>query len=273
MGLSNLNLEELYELRRECNSLIKGQEQTKDNELLDKLKSDADELTITDRVRDFYEKSSIEVFPFLYEGMRSVGTNLERMDYYAILISDKDTEKELQSIGIYSYSDFILRLGHALTLSDNKVELLKKIDDSKKIIGLYNFFSNFENVVNHQGAFYTLKYVSDTLNRILVGDEKDFELINKDMEIKKEILYGNFTELVSYLLEIRNSIENAKVSVCNQGLNRVRNKQNRALTYNEKRLIEAVAFGTTLDKIKEGNYEDSKGLIFVPYKKNNYRKK
>ena len=269
MKLSNLNLEELYELRKECDSLIKKQEEMKKNDLLVKLKDSASELTITDRVHRFYEKNYIDIFSFLYESMRSAGTNIKKIDYYTLLISDKDTETELRSIGIYNYSDYILKLGY-----ENRAKLLNKIDNSKKLISLYEFFLDFENVINHQGAFYTFKYISDTLNRILVDDgKKDMELINKDMEIKKEILCGNFTEMVAKLLEFRNSIENARLSVCNQGLNRVRDKQGRVLTHNEKVLVDAIAFGTTLDKIKEGNYEDSKSLIFVPYKKNKYRKK
>ena len=268
MKLSNLNLEELYELRKECDSLIRKQEQIKSDNLLNNLKDSFDELIITDRVRHFYEKNCIDMFSFLYESMRSAGTNIKKLDYYTILTSDKDTEDELRSIGIYNYSDFTLKLGYVLNSSDSRVELLKTIDDSKKLISLYKFFLDFENVINHQGAFYTFKYISDTLNRILVDeDKKDMELINKDMETKKESLYDDFTKMVVKLLEFRNSIESAKLSVCNQGLNRVKDKKGRVLTHNEKVLVDAIAFGTTLDKIKEGNYEDSKSLIFVPYKK------
>ena len=270
MELSDSSLEELYKLKKDCDFLIKKQKQEKNIALLSKLKNSANELTITDRVHNFYEKNYIETFDFLYESMvHATGGNIKRLYYYTLISSNSEMVERFKSFGIYNENDYFSKLYRVLNKPNTSDEVIKLMKDTKKIINLYYFFLDFENVINHQSVFYMFKYISDTLNKILVDkNEDDFDLINKNMEEKSKILYDNFTDLVAYLLEIRNSKENARLAICNIGLNKVKDIQERVLTYNERSIIKAVAFGTTLDKIKNGNYEDSKNLIFVPCKKN-----
>ena len=41
-------------------------------------------------------------------------------------------------------------------------------------------------------------------------------------------------------------------------------KKESTITFAQERLVEAIAFGTTLEKLTQKNYEDAKQLIYVP---------
>ena len=268
MELKNLDLDELTKLRYDCSKLIHENKENEKEKILEDYKNTISNMTISDRVRKFYETYNIDAFDFLYKSINHcAGNNMKELDTYSLLTHDKDAVRMLRSINIRSSFEFNQRI-----ISTGKFpgrdDINNKIAETKKLIYLYNYFLDINSIINHQGSFNTFKYITDTLNRVLIDSEKsDEELINVDWEKKVIYLAEHLIEVANYLLEYRDSIPNARLSVCNQSLGRIANKTGSEITQNEKLLIRALAFGTTLEKLEDENYEDGKNLIYVPYKK------
>ena len=67
----------------------------------------------------------------------------------------------------------------------------------------------------------------------------------------------------SYLCEIRNGT-NLRLCIANAGLSKTANKTGEQFNVQQSLFIDALAFGTTLEKIENGDYEDYKKLLYLP---------
>lgn len=118
---------------------------------------------------------------------------------------------------------------------------------------------------NYQSTYAVYQYVKGYLKEILKEElpQTDSELVYKDYNQKLEIVLANLSNIASYLLDVREQIPNSRSVLCNQVLSRtVRKKVGTSIFTNRSIFAKGITFGTTLDKLQAGNYENAKSLIF-----------
>lgn len=122
----------------------------------------------------------------------------------------------------------------------------------------------------YEGIYNTFNYIKNTIYMHLNEDKNNSiskDILFKDYYQKQCIAYSNLEDIVEYLNSI-NSECILKSSVCDDILiNNIKNNLNKSV------LAEAIAFGTTLEKLESNNYEDSKRLLYLPSHEWTYRKR
>ena len=135
---------------------------------------------------------------------------------------------------------------------------------------LDSFFEDDEdNKFLYEGVYNTLNYIKEYIGYCL-DDKEDVskEVLFSDYEKKKDIVSINFLTLGKYFSDMREGTK-LQLSIGNSGFKSTSTsvKSSKTLTYNQMNLVSAVAFGTSLEKLEEGNYEDCKRLLFLPREK------
>lgn len=126
------------------------------------------------------------------------------------------------------------------------------------------FFSEESLQKRYKRSFNIYNYIKSYIYQCLRKDsEINRKVIFSDYGFKQLIVEKRLQEVAAYLLEIRGTGD-LKCAIANAGLSRTAKKVSGEVTFNQRRLVEAVAFGTTLEKLNAGNYEDSKKLIYLP---------
>ena len=134
---------------------------------------------------------------------------------------------------------------------------------------LDKIFQNEQNRLDYQGTYAAFQYVKKHIWESLSinTEEKEEELVWKNFDQKKILVTENLAPIAAYVLIHRNQIPKARVFINNGGLSRTaQKKKGSPPTYVQERFIDAIAFGTTLEKLQQQNYEDSKQLIYLPKK-------
>lgn len=84
------------------------------------------------------------------------------------------------------------------------------------------------------------------------GMNKDRHLSREQLIQKLLIVTENLAPIATELFTERNQIPNAKIAVCNQSLSRNANKKTEGgITLPQQIFIEAIAYGTTLEKLQK----------------------
>lgn len=187
---------------------------------------------------------------------------------------DEEMKKIAQSYGIDNEWDLFtimldyqsMKKGHAIIQDKNFIIAWNK---ANTLGHLDKIFQNEQNRLDYQGTYaafqYVKKHIGERLSTTTKGNEE--ELVWKDFDKKKIIVTENLAPIASYILTQRNQIPGARVFVNNGGLSRTTKKKKECSpTYVQKRLIDAIAFGTTIEKLQQQNYEDTKQLIYLPKK-------
>ncbi len=133
---------------------------------------------------------------------------------------------------------------------------LKKVDD---------IFKNNSSLQGELiGPYNMLNYIKDYIYSLLKQNPNiDREDVFKDYSEKKELVNLRLRDISSYLLEIRNGT-NLKLCICNLSLSKNAEKVSKYNTADQDLFIDTLAFGTTLEKIKNRNYEDYQKLFYLP---------
>lgn len=133
---------------------------------------------------------------------------------------------------------------------------LKKVDD---------IFKNNPTLQGELiGPYNMLNYIKDYIYSLLKQNPNiDREDVFKDYSEKKELVNLRLRDISSYLLEIRNGT-NLKLCICNLSLSKNAEKVSKYNTADQDLFIDTLAFGTTLEKIKNRNYEDYQKLFYLP---------
>lgn len=122
---------------------------------------------------------------------------------------------------------------------------------------LGSFYSDEKSIYDYEGTYNTLNYIRDRFYS--VGSASLFE----DMDEKRRICELKLGDISRYLLEIKNGTK-LKLSIGDTGLVRSAHGTYNRLHPYQKNMIDAVAFGSDLDKLKDDNFEDSKRLLYLP---------
>lgn len=136
----------------------------------------------------------------------------------------------------------------------------------KNVGSLESFFDGEEwHIDLYEGTYNTLNYMRSAICTAidegnLIENKQDFM---KDQAEKREIVAQHLVPIAKELLFLRKCIPNSRLSIANQGLSRTTKKTNATFTFYQQQLIDAIAFGSRLERLKEGNYEDAKRLLFV----------
>ena len=133
---------------------------------------------------------------------------------------------------------------------------LKKVDD---------IFKNNPTLQGELiGPYNMLNYIKDYIYSLLKQNPNiDREDVFKDYSEKKELVNLRLRDISSYLLEIRNGT-NLKLCIYNHSLSRNAEKVSKYNTTHQDLFIDTLAFGTTLEKIENRNYEDYQKLFYLP---------
>ena len=187
---------------------------------------------------------------------------------------DEEMKKIAQSYGIDNEWDLFtiildyryMKKGHSIIQDKNFIIAWNR---ANTLGHLDKIFQSEQNRLDYQGTYAAFQYVKKHIGERLTAatEETENELVWKDFDKKKIIVTEDLAPIASYILTQRNQIPGARVFVNNGGLSRTTKKKKECSpTYVQKRLIDAIAFGTTIEKLQQQNYEDTKQLIYLPKK-------
>lgn len=163
----------------------------------------------------------------------------------------------------FTYEDLITLIG----LTWNVYRCYDNSDMLKPDLYLNKVNSMFQNhkfCKDYEGPYNMFNYIKNYIYLLLAQDKKiDTKDIFDSYQEKRKLVTIKFKDISSYLYEIRNGT-NLRLCISNAGLSRNVTKVGDTLTFSQEVFRDALAFGTTLDNIEKGNYEDYKKLLYLP---------
>lgn len=241
------------------------------------IKKDVDTSTNTPRLQNFLENTKISDLDFLFRSLNHMRGNNEKgtLTTEKLILLNEETKSISESYGITNeYQLFELILNHLYHKRTHPLLCEKEIVNAwnrfRTLAYLDEFFKDINNCLDYQGSYTTYKYVKSYLKENLIEDSKesDYDLVYKNFNRKILLATENLVPIANELLVLRESIPNSRISVCNQGLKKATKKiPNSPITFDQQIFINAIAFGTTEEKLEAKNYEDAKKLLFLPHQK------
>lgn len=128
------------------------------------------------------------------------------------------------------------------------------------------FTQNPDKIYYYEGFYNTLNYMKTYISTMLyLGNpiETKQDLFS-DFDKKRQLVTENLRNVSEYLLDLRNQIVDSRLSVGNQALSKNACKSGTNITYHQNIFINSIAFGSTLEKLEDKNYEEATRLLFVP---------
>lgn len=276
-----LELREAYSQEKEKMSDIRGALAKKKKEIytqvIEHLQREIDTSPNTPRLQKYLESTKTQKFDFLYRSIHFISSNNQKgnLSFHDLLLLDEEVKKIGLEYGITSKEKLweilcdynYYHKKHPFLENDKVNEVMLKVPT---LAYLDEIFKNINNVLAYQGSYTVFQYVKAYLKEVLKEGlpQTDDDLINQDFDQKLEIVLSNLSSVASYLLNIRNQIPNLKLAICNHGLSRTARKiEGTGISQDQRVFAKGIAFGTTLEKLQNGNYEDAKSLIFLPHQK------
>ncbi len=240
------------------------------------IKREIEQETTNARLQRYLESTPIRNINFLSRSLEFMAGNNEkgRLTFYELLLLNEEVRKIAAEYNVSSENIFNIfckysyyHIEHPFLENEKVQEAIIKV---QYIAYLDDIFNNIDNILAYQGSYVVYRYVKNYLSNVLKEEypQTDNELIYKDYDEKVEIVKSNLIDISSYLLEIMKEIPHSRSALCNQSLKRMsRKKSGTAITFEQNVFAKGIAFGTTLEKLQEGNYEDAKSLIYIPHQK------
>lgn len=126
------------------------------------------------------------------------------------------------------------------------------------------FFTKPSNIYDFEAIYNTFNYIKDYIYYCLSQKETvEVADLFLDYDKKRNSAAKQIASIATYLCDIKNGTD-LLLSVGSGGLVKATRKSGGELTLYQKNLADAVAFGTSLEKIENGNYEDCKRLLYLP---------
>ena len=231
---------------------------------------------IKERVTKYLYSTDISDISFLDYNMRIEKSfnNKGRIHDTQLPFFDEEMKNLIQSYGINNERELFFTMidyqckkkDHPIMQDENFIIAWNK---ANTLGHLDKIFQNEQNRLDYQGTYAAFQYVKKHIWESLSinTEEKEEELVWKNFDQKKILVTENLAPIAAYVLIHRNQIPKARVFINNGGLSRMaQKKKGSPPTYVQERFIDAIAFGTTLEKLQQQNYEDSKQLIYLPKK-------
>lgn len=287
--LRTLNKEQLLGLREatddadlllNINSLLK-------NEAVPSYESNR-KIYITDEKEEEYESIAkslkIDDLSFfrklVFEGK---GNNLGSYGYYnfiddaRLLFDNEEVRKLANFYGIRRFIDFhevyisgntkvgskqLVNIGTELKNSD----IVKNaLDHIKYFSYLDEFFLNERNIKESEGTYNSYMFIKEYIYQLLnLYPDVTVDELFSDFDSKKDLVIEYFQEICTYLYTLRESIPNARLSAFNPKISFASKYRHEKLDKTYSLFADMLAFGTTLEKLQNKNFEDYQRIIYVP---------
>lgn len=243
MDLSKLSLEELHSIRK----IIESQELQLELSKMIKIREEERLIPMeyqSDRLPEFYsqyEEQCLDLIAQLNYG------NVEFFQSRALRDAGNNKGGNLYS----SNRDIYYAGCHSLILFEE-------------------FFKDPKNIYLYEGAFNTFNYIKTSICTTLNSGKNITNKTDlfKDYEEKQELIKNSLGEIAKYLLRVRMLVPDSRLSVTNQGLTKTARKVlGSQITCHQRHFIQALAFGLSMEDLKDKNYEGAKRLLYVPREK------
>ena len=141
-----------------------------------------------------------------------------------------------------------------------------EFDNSNTFYALVELFNNEVMQRRYEETYNMVNYVINSVYRNIdfYSGELTKVVLLESLPVRNLLVQEKFVDVVEYLWHEREVVPGARICIGNFGLTRNRNKTAKQITFSQKALIEAVAFGCSYDELCNGNYEGAKKLIYVP---------
>lgn len=276
-----LDLKNIYEQEKiklsDTKEILLQKKKNLYNQVIENIKREIDSSTNNSRLQKYLEKTYIKEFDFLYRSLYFMAGNNQKgyLSFQELLLLDEEVRKIGLEYGITSKDKLckilcdynFYHIEHPFLENDKVREVIARV---QTLAYLDEIFKNIDNVLAYQGSFTAYQYVKGYLKEVLKEEipQTDNELVYRDYHQKLELALANLSNIASYLLNIRNQIPDSRLAICNQGLTRTSKKiSGTSISFDQKVFARGIAFGTTLENLQDGNYEDSKSLIYIPHQK------
>lgn len=121
---------------------------------------------------------------------------------------------------------------------------------------------------DYEGSYNTVNYLINGIYKDLnSGNVSSVDDLFLEFDERKAIATERFRDIVYYLCSVRQGVYGARSSIGNHGLTVNARKVTDGVSNHQAALIEAIAYGCSLDELKSENYEGTKRLIYVPQSK------
>lgn len=233
------------------------------------------------------DSDSIELLRYVKERLRSieqinkglVNFSSDRIPYY-----DKENEERCYQLldGLFVFDfPFLKRTFYhpvanrarqipldKILLCSEKVNLVDEYGDLS-LTDLERFFESSFNIYYHEGTYNILNYIKNYVYRVL-SEDTGYGINDLFFQYEEKVLAATdrLNEITEFLRDTKAGT-NLCLSFGNRGLNTI---STGTVSFAQKTLIEAVAFGTSLEQLEQGDFEDCKRLLFLPRKSSNTRR-
>ena len=131
------------------------------------------------------------------------------------------------------------------------------------------FIEHPEKIYFCEGVYNTLNYIKTSIT-IMLNSKRNIETKSDlflDFAEKKYLVTKNLRDISEQLFCLRSRVPDSRLCIGNQALIKNAKKYGEIITRPQDKFISSIAFGSTLEKLKEGNYEEAERLLFVPQSK------
>lgn len=261
--LKYLNKQELIELE----SILSGKTDSKD--LLNRIK----ELSTSENNFSscFIPHYSKELESKCNEILKTLSLN--DLFFFATTFSEKGNSKVISNHNIFT-KDTILNM-EKYDIDGSLLE--RKVKYPWSFVSLYdrtdassitfdkidNMFKDSSYSKGYECAYNMFNYIKNYIYLLLSNNPNiTREDVFLDFLERKYLVKMHFASICSYLCAIRNTA-NLRLCLSNAALSRNAIKTTPNFTLQQETFVEALAFGTTIEKIKNNDYEDYKKLLYL----------
>lgn len=227
---------------------------------IDKIRKDAKDFSSSNIL--YYDENNEEKCLEILENM-----DLSQFFFFCrSFVESGNKGPKLRDLGFKNFFE-VEYLAVCFNVVPSKIALLGYTEnflDRMPLVNMEKFFE-LESIKScYENSYNIYNYIKSYIYQCLMYNKDiDAKDIFSDYSEKKFIVASKLKEMASYLYEVRGN-DGARCSVANGGLSRTANKKGDQITFGQKRLVEALAFGTTKEKIINGDYSDTKKLIYLP---------
>lgn len=206
--------------------------------------------------------------------------NYHYLDTAVFLFTNEEIRKMLASYGvndvfklskiIYYHKYYVDAKEMNATFSEimDRKEIKEELEKLRYFSYLDNFFKKEDNIRKFEGTFNTYMYIREYIFLQLSSSETfNKDNIFDDFDQKVELVIANFRDICSYLYNVRETIRGLRLSIGNTKIAYNSKKDDKEFTDYQKIFINGLAFGTTLEKLDNGDYTDLTRLIYLPKNK------
>lgn len=120
----------------------------------------------------------------------------------------------------------------------------------------------------YESVFNTYMYIREYIFSQLKENESfTKDNVFDDIDEKTQIIIDNFRDICSYLLSVREVIDGLRLFFGDTKIAYNSKKEDKEFTEYQRTFINGLAFGTTKEKLENGDYTDLSRIIYLPKNK------